>query len=49
MIGDISHQMVIDTFNEVDIHTVDRVCDHMGVEVTIEDGRISDYDFKENE
>lgn len=47
MIRYTGHQMVIETLNSVDIHTVDHVCKSMGVEVVIEDGEITDYDFKE--
>ncbi len=47
MIGDTSHQMVIDTMNEVSIFAVEIVCKTMRVEVTVEDGMISDYNYKE--
>lgn len=47
MLRDTGHEMVVDTLNSVDIHTVDHVCAKMGVELTIEDGYITDYDFKE--
>ena len=47
MLRDTGHEMVVETLNMVDIHTVDHVCTKMGVELTIEDGEVSDYNFKE--
>ncbi len=47
MIRDTGHQTVIDTMNDVSIFAVEKVCETMGIEVTVEDGTISDYNFKE--
>ena len=47
MLRDTGHEMVVATMNQIDIHSIDYVCSKMGVEVTIEDGEITDYNFKE--
>ena len=47
MIRDMGHQMVIDSMNTMDIRSVMHVCNKMGVEIIVEDGKISDYEFTE--
>lgn len=47
MIRDTGHEIVIDAMNNMDIRSIDHVCAKMGVEVIVEDGKISDYYFKE--
>lgn len=47
MLRDTGHELVVDTMNTIDIHSIDHICTKMGVEVTVEDGLITDYNFKE--
>ena len=47
MIGDTGHQIVVDTMNDVSIFAVEMVCETNRIEITVEDGRITDYNFKE--
>lgn len=47
MIGDIGHQMVIERMNNMDIHSVEHICDNLGVGIIVEDGEITDYEFEE--
>lgn len=45
MLRDTGHELVVDTMNTIDIHSIDHICAKMGVEVTVEDGLITDYNF----